>query len=154
MIPNAPGKAIPATTEEPRVHVFTYGSLMYPLVWERVVAGRYRALPGTVRGFARRRIAGEVYPAMLRASPASAVEGVLYLDLSAGDVAALDHFEGSAYERIEVMVETADGDSYPAWSYLYVDSSRVEEAPWEPGRFAGEDLAYFIDSYCRERGIA
>ncbi len=76
------------------MNVFTYGSLMYRPVWERVVVGRYGAVEGTLRGYARRRITGEVYPALLRAEPESVVAGILYLDVSPRDLAALDHFEG------------------------------------------------------------
>ena len=133
------------------MNVFTYGSLMYPRVWERVVSGRYRSVRGTVRGFERRRISGEVYPALVRGAPEGAVEGVLYLEVSEADVAALDRFEGEPYARVEVVVDGADGSSYPASTYLYLDAARVEEAPWEAGRFEGEDLAYFLDTYCRER---
>ena len=86
------------------MNVFTYGSLMYPRVWELVVSGHYRSLRGTVRGFERRRISGEVYPALVRGAPESAVEGVLYLDVSAADVAALDRFEGEPYARVETGV--------------------------------------------------
>lgn len=134
------------------MHVFTYGSLMYPPVWERVVSGRYPGRSGAVRGFARRRVAGEVYPGLIRATPTSAVEGIVYLDVSAADLAALDRFEGDAYERVLVTVELGGGESVEAWSYLFRDLSRLEEAVWEPARFEGPDLAHFLATYCRERG--
>jgi gamma-glutamylcyclotransferase (GGCT)/AIG2-like uncharacterized protein YtfP len=135
------------------MHVFTYGSLMYPAVWERVVSGEYRGEGGALRGYARRRIDGEIYPALVRAAPGDVVEGVLYPDVSAADLAALDHFEGEgeAYRRIEVRVARADGEVVPAWTYLYLDSGRVEDTPWDPARFEAEDLARFLDGYCRER---
>ena len=44
------------------MHVFTYGSLMYRQVWDRVIAGGYRA-----------RVGKEVYPALLRGPAESAV---------------------------------------------------------------------------------
>ena len=134
------------------MHVFTYGSLMYSPVWERVVTGSYRALPATVRGYARRRIAGEVYPALVDAESGDAVEGVLYLDVSAGDLAALDRFEGEAYERIAVRVEGEWGGA-EAWTYRYRELSRVEPAPWEPAAFERDGLARFLATYCRERGV-
>ena len=133
------------------MHVFTYGSLMYPAVWERVVTGAYRALPATVRGFARRRIAGEVYPALVEAASDDAVEGILYLDVSARDLAALDRFEGEAYERIAVRVEGERG-AVEAWTYRFRELSRVEPASWEPAGFEREGLAHFLATYCRERG--
>ena len=154
MIPTGPGKAIPSDSQERRVNVFAYGSLMYGPVWSRVVSGDYRSLRGTVRGFARLRIAGEVYPALVRAAPKSAVDGVLYLEVAEGDVAALDRFEGAQYARIPVTVVTEDGSTVDGWTYLFLDESRLEHAGWEPARFEGTDLRHFLDTYCRERGVS
>ena len=133
--------------------IFTYGSLMYPAVWRRVVTGAYAGGAATLRGYARRRIRGELYPALVRSVPESVVQGILYRGVSAADVAALDRFEGEgeAYARIRVPLELADGELSGAWTYLYLHSSRVEETAWEPTRFEMSDLARFLDTYCRER---
>jgi gamma-glutamylcyclotransferase (GGCT)/AIG2-like uncharacterized protein YtfP len=129
--------------------IFTYGSLMYPAVWRRVVTGEYTGGTATLRGYARRRIRGELYPGLVRSVPESAVEGILYRGVSAADVAALDRFEGEgeAYARIRVPVELSDGAVAGAWTYLYLVSALVEESPWEPERFATRDLARFVESY-------
>jgi gamma-glutamylcyclotransferase (GGCT)/AIG2-like uncharacterized protein YtfP len=133
--------------------IFTYGSLMYPAVWERVVSGDYPGQPATLHGFARRRIRGELYPGLVRAGPGGSVDGVLYRGVSARDVAALDHFEGEgdAYARIRVPVELADGAVVGAWTYLYLHTAQVEESAWEPAGFEARDLPAFLESYCRER---
>lgn len=135
------------------MHVFTYGSLMYEPVWRRVVSGEYAARAGTVRGYARRAIRGELYPALVRGTAESTVEGVLYLDVAAADPAALDRFEaeGEAYARICLPVELSDGRIFGAWSYLYLDSARLEDSAWDPGRFEREGLARFIATCCRDR---
>ncbi|MFN0181559.1 MAG: gamma-glutamylcyclotransferase family protein [Gemmatimonadales bacterium] len=133
-------------------NVFTYGSLMYRRVWDRVVAGEYPARPGTIRGFERRRIVGEVYPALVPGSPERSVGGVVYLGVSAADLAALDQFEGEAYRRIEVVVDTGDGSGLAAWTYAFVAVERVDQTEWDAERFAAEHLDYFLDTYCRERG--
>lgn len=134
------------------MNVFTYGSLMHRLVWDRVVTGDYPAQPGTIRGFERRRIIGEVYPALVVGPPESEVSGVVYLDVSAADLAALDRFEGEAYRRIEVPVDTADRPGARAWTYAFVPVDRVDAAAWDPQKFAAEHLDYFLATYCRERG--
>jgi gamma-glutamylcyclotransferase (GGCT)/AIG2-like uncharacterized protein YtfP len=133
--------------------IFTYGSLMYPAVWRRVVSGDYASCAATLHGYARRRIRGELYPALIRAVPESAVAGILYRDVSAADVAALDHFEGEgeAYSRIPVRVDLAGGGTVEAWTYLYLLSATGEESDWEPERFETRDLPRFLDTYCRER---
>ena len=135
------------------MNVFAYGSLMYRPVWKRVVAGEYRSEPGTIRGFERRRIAGQVYPALLPAPDDSALTGVLYRDVTAGDVRALDRFEGEgeAYRRIPVAVELGSGEVVEGWTYLYLDHGRVEADAWEPAHFEAEHLGHFLDTYCRER---
>lgn len=136
------------------MHVFTYGSLMYATVWSRVVSGRYRTQPATLRGFARRAIINEVYPALVAASPENSVQGLLYLDVSDPDLAALDRFEGEgdAYRRIRVTVESTDGLPLEAWAYLYLKPAQVEGADWVAERFEAEHLGHFLNTYGRERG--
>jgi gamma-glutamylcyclotransferase (GGCT)/AIG2-like uncharacterized protein YtfP len=135
------------------MHIFTYGSLMYAPVWRRVVAGTYEPRAGLIRGYARQRIRGELYPALLAAGPKSTVPGVLYLDVSPQDVGALDQFEGAGtdYRRIELPVELEDGSVLNAATFLYLHPERVEAAPWEAERFEAEGLQRFLDTYCRSR---
>lgn len=135
------------------MHVFTYGTLMYRPVWRRVTTGEYRSLAGALHGYSRMRVLGERYPALVRATPESTVRGIVYLDVSSADLAALDHFEaeGEAYLRIPVPVELEDGSRAEAWTYLALRPERVEDTPWEPERFEAEDLKYFLDTYCRDR---
>jgi cation transport regulator ChaC len=70
------------------MHVFTYGSLMYRRVWEHVITCTYPSCSGVIHGYARRRIGGKTYPALVQAAP-DTVEGVVYLHVSARDLAAL-----------------------------------------------------------------
>lgn len=126
---------------------------MYPEVWARVVRRTPAARRGSIRGYVRRRIRGEVYPALLPADAESTVAGLVYLDLSAEELAALDRFEGEgeAYRRTEVTVALDDGGLIQAATYLFLDPARVEETAWDPVRFELEDLAAFLDGYCRAR---
>jgi len=128
------------------MNVFTYGSLMFPDVWERVVRGRYRAVRAVADGHARFAIDGETYPGMVPAAGGS-VEGVLYIDVDAADLAALDAFEGADYRRDTIRVGTDHG-SVDAATYIYLRSARLLDRPWEPDAFQKQR---FLDSYCRER---
>jgi hypothetical protein len=76
------------------VHVFTCGSLMFPEIWSRVVRRSYRAVPARVAGFGRYALPDVTYPGMV-AERDSHVDGVLYLDVEAGDLPALDRFEAT-----------------------------------------------------------
>lgn len=133
------------------MNVFTYGSLMYRPVWDRVVSREYAAVAALLRGYARRRIRGEIYPALRPGGAESTVRGVVYLGVTPDDLSALDRFEdeGDAYSRIEVPVELADGRTVQAATYLYREAALVEESLWEPDRFETSDLRVFLDRYCR-----
>lgn len=131
------------------MHVFTYGSLMYPEVWTRVVAGRYRSWRGIIRNFERRRIVGASYPALMHGS--GTVEGVVYCDVGVNDLAALDRFEleGEDYRRMEVPVALETGRTLTAWTYLYLRHDRIAQERWEPRQFEARDLPNFVATYCR-----
>lgn len=128
------------------MHIFTYGSLMFSEVWQRVVQGRYRFSPAVVHGYARFAIAGETYPGMVARAGAT-VSGVLYFDVDARDVVALDAFEGRDYRRETVRVAFADGGSAEANAYLYLLPQKLLDLPWDPQRF---QLERFIGTYCRD----
>jgi gamma-glutamylcyclotransferase (GGCT)/AIG2-like uncharacterized protein YtfP len=127
-------------------NVFTYGSLMFPQVWQQVVAGNYRSVRASAPGHARYAVDGETYPGMV-AQSGSVVEGVLYLAVDAAHVEALDRFEGEAYRRVTIDVALADGSSQPAATYLYV-APGLSTSPWEPAAF---ELQRFMQTYCRDR---
>ena len=128
-------------------HIFTYGSLMFPQVWQRVVRGSYRAAPAVASGFARLEIIGETYPGMV-AQPGSSVPGVLYFDVTAHDIAALDAFEGAEYRRDTVQVTLESGESVATGTYIYLLPQKLSESPWLPEKF---QMERFIGSYCREK---
>ena len=135
------------------MHVFTYGSLMYPEVWTRVVAGSYQSSPATLRGYARHRLPGEVYPAMVEAGPDASIRGVVHLDVSPADIATLDRFEdeGVHYGRIDVELELEGGVPARAVAYVYLHPDRVAPDLWNQAEFERTGLAEFLGSYVRDR---
>ena len=139
-------------------HVFTYGSLMFPRVWSRVVAGTYTAAAASLSGFHRQRVRGQDYPSLARlpaGGEASVIDGVLYLDVAAADLIALDAFEGADYRRIQVPVilgEDVDGGRPRGFllladTYLYVAADNVEPGPWDPQEFERERIERFLREY-------
>lgn len=130
------------------MNVFTYGSLMYPQVWERVVRARYRSAPARLDGFERRALAGVSYPGAIR-SDASRIRGRVYFDVDAADLARLDAFESSEYRREEVVVsiEDAGGRKVPAQLYVYLDHARLLAQDWDVARFERDHLAGFADEH-------
>ena len=129
------------------LNVFTYGSLMFPEVWGRVVRGNYRSTAACLDGHARFEIVGETYPGMVD-RPGNSVDGVLYFDVSPADIAALDAFEGAEYRRDTVRVALPSGEMVDAGTYIYLLPQKLSESPWMPEAF---QMARFIGSYCREK---
>jgi len=128
------------------MHVFTYGSLMFAPVWERVVKGRYRSAPAHAKDHARYAVAGESYPAAVPERGAG-IDGVLYFDVSPADLRALDRFEGGEYRRATIAVEVSGEAPLKAGIYLWEDAERLSSTAWDPEAF---DMQNFIDTWCPE----
>lgn len=128
-------------------HIFTYGSLMFAQVWQRVVRADYRSAPARLDGYARFAIHDETYPGMVAQAGAS-VAGVLYFDVAPPDVAALDAFEGIEYRRDMVRVTLDTGETVDAAAYVYLLPRKLSDSPWLPEAF---QMERFIGSYCRDR---
>lgn len=128
-------------------NLFTYGSLMFPTVWEKVVNGRYRHARAVLADHARYAIANECYPGMVRQSGAT-VQGVLYFDVDAADLARLDIFEGADYRRAAIAVRLPDGAQVQAETYLYIRPQRLLSAEWKAADF---DIGGFLQTYCPTR---
>ena len=131
------------------MHVLTYGSLMFPPVWSTVVAGRYRSAEAWLDGHRRRAVRGQSYPALVPGAAADRVRGVVYLDVSADDLARLDRFEGAAYARQEVDCALADGGTVRAWVYTVKPehAGAVTDQDWDPDWFAREGIHQFRAGY-------
>ena len=130
-----------------KAHVFTYGSLMFPEVWARVVAGAYESMSATLAGHGRFAVQDEIYPGMVP-RPGSSVRGVLYLDVDATDLERLDRFETDDYRRLAVDVVGADGVVRMAETYIYRTAERLLAKEWLAEEFA---MQRFIDTYCRDK---
>ncbi len=127
-------------------NVFTYGSLMFPVVWDRVVHGHYRSSEATIHGFQRLRIRDEQYPALVVNSNASPFTGRVYFDVSASDIARLDHFETSDYARVAIAVTLA-GQALAADAYLTLKPEALEPREWSPEIFERDGLQSFLATY-------
>ena len=128
-------------------HVFTYGSLMFAPVWQRVVSGRYRSEAADLAGYRRLAIVDETYPGIVEID-AGSVAGTLYLDVNDADLQALDDFEGTDYQRRAVQVTTPAGTLATAQTYVFLAPQRLASHDWNPAAFP---LARFMATYCRDR---
>ncbi len=127
------------------MNLFTYGSLMFPEVWERVTGLSGAGQPASLADHAAREIRGQTYPALVKAM-GERTEGVLYSDLSPEAVARLDAFEGHFYERVEVAVSVGGGVADMAWVYRAAqpDGPDILVERWDLARFQREHLGSFL----------
>ena len=131
-------------------NIFTYGSLMFPEVWERVVGSNYRASPATLHGYLRRGVRDESYPVIIQQGPESHVEGMLYFGISTEDLARLDRFEGEYYVRRGVeVIDSRESISREAFAYVLSERYRhlLSDREWDPGFFREHDLLRFLADY-------
>ena len=129
------------------MHVFTYGTLMFPEVWRLVVGREFRSAEGTAAGFAIYRVADAVFPGIVAASDADAVRGVVYLDVDDASLDRLDTFEDNFYERQALWIACDDGQRRQANAYVVPAHNRkvLTDEPWDRDEFvATGGLDHFI----------
>lgn len=128
------------------VNVFAYGSLMFDQVWSKVVSGRYAKVTARLYGYKRRKIRGEVYPAVLPGTNRDHVDGIIYLDVSKGDLKNLDAFEGEYYQKQMAECGLPDGSNVTAWVYVFKEQYRdlLEDEPWDPVQFLEGGIHTFL----------
>ena len=130
-------------------NVFTYGSLMFPAVWERVVHGQYDSSEATIHGFKRVCVRGREHPALVIARRAAPLIGRLYLDVNPQDLARLDHFETRSYARVAIAVTVASA-AVAAHAYLALDVHSLLDAEWNVSEFEQHGLPVFLSTYAVE----
>jgi len=127
-------------------HLFTYGSLMFEDVWNRLVRGNYLSQKATLMGYARRSVKNDEYPVIFQAN--ELVEGVVYYDISEEDMITLDAFEGEYYERKEVELLVKN---QPVNACVYVLKEHyfdiIDPKSWSEAHFATEGIKRFLANY-------
>ena len=98
------------------MHLFVYGTLMYPALMEEFSGCKLPRVPATLRGYTRRAVLGASYPGIFPDAGGS-VQGCLYRDLPDSSWAPLDRFEGEMYAREQVRVVLEDDTSLLAEVY-------------------------------------
>ena len=119
---------------------------MFPVVWDRVIKGAYSSSEATCHGFQRLRIRGEQYPALIVNPNARLLTGRIYFDVSASDVARLDHFETSEYARVSIAAVVA-GKALVADAYLTLKPESLDREEWSPEFFEQKGLESFLATY-------
>lgn len=125
------------------MNVFTYGSLMFAPVWQRVAGdAAHRSAVARLAGYRRFAIVAETYPALI-AEAGAAVSGRLWLDVGPDELARLDAFE-AGYQRQSVEVVAEGIGTVRAEVYVFTDRSRLS-GDWDPAGFEREHAAGFAE---------
>ena len=132
------------------MHVFTYGTLMFPEVWQAVVGRPYATVRGQAAGFEIFRVRDALYPGIVAGSPSDVVHGVMYLDVDDESLARLDRFEDDFYLRLPIAVACDDGQRRDAQAYVVPAEQRdvLTAEPWNGDDFVARgDLARFTAGF-------
>lgn len=142
------------------MHLFTYGTLMFPEVWRIVVGQEFETRPATLPGYEIRRVKDAVYPGIIHSSHlppspppfprSSSVLGLVYFNIDPASLARLDRFEGDDYRRLEVEVTANEGQSLTADTYVIPPEHRhlLTNEIWTSEDFSRRgDLARFVAKY-------
>jgi gamma-glutamylcyclotransferase (GGCT)/AIG2-like uncharacterized protein YtfP len=127
-------------------NVFTYGSLMFDPVWSKVVEGSYDRCEAVLQSYDRKGVRNEVYPVIVPSASYSQVQGLVYLDVSASDLARLDQFEGEYYFRKTEQIVTSDMTILPAEIYVLKEEHYAILSPraWDPEYFSTTGIHLFM----------
>jgi gamma-glutamylcyclotransferase (GGCT)/AIG2-like uncharacterized protein YtfP len=135
-------------------HLFAYGTLMCVDIMREVAGCDLSDLQGTLRGYRRRAVKGEHYPAVVL-DEQSSVEGVIYLDVPESAWRRLDAFEGEMYARQAVAVELRDGTPMLAGTYVLKPAflNRLGPSDWDLTTFLRDGKASFQRNYRGYRSL-
>lgn len=119
---------------------------MFDQVWSKVVSNRYAKVTARLYGYKRRKIRGEVYPAVLPGTNRDHVDGIIYLDVSKSDLKNVDAFEGECYQKQMAECGLTDGGTITAWVYVFKEQYRdlLEDELWDPVRFLESGIHVFL----------
>lgn len=129
-------------------HLFAYGTLMCDDIMREVAGCRLSHVSGILKGYRRRSVKGEHYPALVP-EVEGRVEGVIYLNLPNSVWQRLDRFEGEMYTRQTVHIELNDGRTLCAETYVTKSTflDRLDESDWDFDGFLVSGKASFQNHY-------
>jgi gamma-glutamylcyclotransferase (GGCT)/AIG2-like uncharacterized protein YtfP len=132
-----------------RINLFVYGTLMYEVVWKRLVADDFVQKRARLSGYRRLEIRGEDYPGLVRG--VGTVEGTVWLDVEERTLHRIDEFEADCYRRVSGVVIDDAGQEIPADFFVIRESHTklVEQVEWDPRKFEEAGLERFVRSYSR-----
>ncbi|WP_031388483.1 gamma-glutamylcyclotransferase family protein [Desulfonatronum thiodismutans] len=135
-------------------HLFAYGTLMCEDIMQSVSGCRLPWMSGILRGYSRKAVTHQVYPALVPDAE-SCVEGIVYFNVPPDAWHRLDLFEGDMYFREVVEVTLGNGEKASAQTYVAKPHYRVhlEDAAWDHEAFLSSGKMTFEREYIGFRSL-
>jgi len=129
-------------------NLFAYGTLMCDDIMREVSGCRLSHVPGTLKGYSRRSVKVESYPALVP-DKEGRVEGVVYRNMPNSAWDRLDRFEDEMYARQLVQIELNDGTTLLAATYVVSPEflDHLEQSDWDFADFLRNGKARFQRHY-------
>ena len=104
--------------------------------------------PGILRGYSRRSVTGENFPAII-ADREATVDGLIYRNIPSLVWDRLDRFEGKMYERHHVNVELNNQETLSAETYVIHPAylNLLDQSDWDFDDFIRNGKASFQRHY-------
>ena len=127
------------------MHLFAYGTLMFPEIWHQVAGTPHIGTPAAVHGYAAYRVKNAVYPGLV-AEAGSSTGGEVFEGLDEATLLELDAYESDFYSRVEVIVLCGDGRTLPCETYVVQETCRAEltDEQWDAGWFEEHALHKYL----------
>jgi gamma-glutamylcyclotransferase (GGCT)/AIG2-like uncharacterized protein YtfP len=128
------------------MHLFAYGTLIFPEVWRRVIGRPFESEPAALAGYRVFYACGGTYPVIVHGADDDLVPGVVYFDLDAQDFKRLDEYESTHYERRPVDVRLHNGETISCQAYVLPESRRrfATDRPWRREFFERHELEDYL----------
>lgn len=125
---------------------------MYPQVLHAILNRVPSSCKASIHGFKRYNIKGQVFPAIIKASPECKVQGLLIQELTPEDMVVFDEYEGEEYYKISVQPQLIleDGNettaTLPVTAYIWQDSLiDLLYGEWDPDTFEKTHLESYVE---------
>ncbi|WP_075184646.1 gamma-glutamylcyclotransferase family protein [Teredinibacter haidensis] len=135
------------------MHLFVYGSLMYPRVWRSIVKGRYGQQNAELKGYRCVQVRNQHYPMIYSVRGGDSVEGQVYFHVRAKDIKRLTLFEGKEYtlRPVHLLLDSPLMGSRRLKAATFVASRlgrfKAGERKWNRGEFVQSGLDHFCKRF-------
>ncbi len=128
-------------------NLFTYGTLMVPVVMAAVTGRTFRFEQAVLPGYARFRIKRQVYPGII-ADATGSVHGLMYHAIDEQCLQRLDEFESHIYQRRQVRVQLTGADNTDAYAYIVARNYQhlLSGDDWDPEDFKRRHLQTYLSA--------